>query len=379
MGRKVVWPPTIIPHKPSGQARAKFNGKYEYLGPWGSAKAQERYLELLTLHAAGQPLRPPSPGGSVGALVVAFLDHAKSEYSERGREAQEFRLALAPLVRLFGSRPAGSIGTPDLQLYQSALASGSWLTAKEKALPARRGAVGCCRNVVNARVNRVRRAWRWAEEAGHLPKGCWANLCTVRSIAKTSKRVRHTADVKAVELADLVRVLRQIRHGPVRAILRVMWLTGARTGEACRMRGNEIDRSGPVWLYRPGQHKCDHLGQDRVIGLGARCQRVLARWLREADGRGDPGGYLFPPMRRGRAPHYGSRTLAQRVRPAALAAGGADFHSYKCRHAYKRRVSREMGLEASRAAMGHTSIATTASYSRATDLALVEAVAARLG
>lgn len=376
MSRPAKWPPPIQFHRASGQARVRIAGKDHYLGPHGSQEAQEAYARLLASLTSGKPPERPKGGATVAEVVAAFLDYAAEEYSARGRELEQFRLALRPLVRLHGTLAAADFGTVELESVQEAMASGSWMTPAERAAPSRRGVVGACRNVVNARVNRIRRMWRWAERKGLAPKGSWANLRTVPGLKPTSRRVRHTAEVAPADLAELCRVLRRCPYRAVRAILRLIWYSGARTGEACRMRPCDIDRSGPVWLYRPAEHKCDWRGQPRIIGLGPRCQRVLARWLARS---ASPDAYLFRPLRRKRRGHYVSATLAQRVRPAAEAAGVVGFFSYRLRHSYKQRVTRELGLDHARSALGQKSLDTTNSYSAGIDLKLAEEVARRLG
>lgn len=49
----------------------------------------------------------------------------------------------------------------------------------------------------------------------------------------------------------------------LRAVVELMWHTGARPGEDLRIRMADIDRSGPVWTYKPASHK------DRAPGLRA--------------------------------------------------------------------------------------------------------------
>jgi integrase len=74
---------------------------------------------------------------------------------------------------------------------------------------------------------------------------------------------------------------------------------GMRPGEVIIMRVMDLDTSGKVWLYRPGSdqehgaHKTAWRGQDRVISLGPRAQKVLRPWLDE--NVADPTAYLFQP------------------------------------------------------------------------------------
>ena len=60
-------------------------------------------------------------------------------------------------------------------------------------------------------------------------------------------------------------------------------ITGMRPEEVCIMRTGDIDRSGSIWVYRPGSHKTEHHGHDRKVYLGPKAQEILRDWL-----RGDP-------------------------------------------------------------------------------------------
>ena len=58
------------------------------------------------------------------------------------------------------------------------------------------------------------------------------------------------------------------RHG------RVQLLSSARP-EICELRDELIDRSGPIWIYRPAKHKTLHHGHARSIVFGPQAQLVL--------------------------------------------------------------------------------------------------------
>ncbi len=67
-------------------------------------------------------------------------------------------------------------------------------------------------------------------------------------------------------------------------------LTGCRPGEVCQLRPGDIDRSGEVWVYRPGSHKTEHHDRERVIFIGPKAQAVIMSYLlREAT------AYCFSP------------------------------------------------------------------------------------
>ena len=66
----------------------------------------------------------------------------------------------------------------------------------------------------------------------------------------------------------------------VAAMIQLQWLTGMRPGEVVQMRGGDLDRSGRVWIYRPGQHKVEHHELEREIAIGPKAREVLGPFLK---------------------------------------------------------------------------------------------------
>ena len=77
----------------------------------------------------------------------------------------------------------------------------------------------------------------------------------------------------------------------VAAMVRLQLLCGARPQEITGVRPCEITKTDDgVWYYHPGSHKMEHMDRDKVIVLGPRAQKVLARWLDR-----DPESFCFVP------------------------------------------------------------------------------------
>src|SRR5881397_417600 len=57
------------------------------------------------------------------------------------------------------------------------------------------------------------------------------------------------------------------------------YLTGARAGELLKLRAVDLDTTGPVWRYEPGDHKNAHRGQGRAILFGPRAQEILRPYM----------------------------------------------------------------------------------------------------
>jgi integrase len=63
-----------------------------------------------------------------------------------------------------------------------------------------------------------------------------------------------------------------------------------RPGEVVIMRTTDIDMTGRIWVYTPGNHKTEHHNKTRRIYLGPAAQEVLRPWLRP-----ELTAYLFSP------------------------------------------------------------------------------------
>jgi integrase len=383
MARKPLWPPPLRTHA-TGQAFVRWKGKNYYLGKAGTPESLEAYERLKARLAAGSDPKPrDTPEGlTVAGAVAAWLEHLHQNYDPRGRTAEVAMSAVRPLLRLFGGSAVAEFGARQLEEVQAAMVSGCWLTPAERADLERRGfPTRWAASHVNSKLGRIRTCWRWLEKRGMVPRGSHGNLSTVDAIRAGRRDVRRTQRRKPVSRADLDAVLpeiqRRYRRRPVAAMLELQWLAGMRSCEVRLMRGQDIDRAGPVvdgvriWLYRVGEdaNKTAHLGQQRVVALGPACQAVLAPWLAAA---GD--AWVFP-VRAGGHP-YGRHEYARSVRKAGQRAG-VVIAPYATRHAAATRIRAELGEDACRAFLGHRNIDTTALYGTV-DVETAARAAARL-
>jgi integrase len=273
---------------------------------------------------------------------------------------------------------------------------------------------GLARRYINQRVGRIVRAWAWAVENEMLPADSWHALKAVQGLRAGRSEAKETAPVKPVADAVFEATLAEIGSPQVRAILRLIRLTGARPGEICIMRTGDIDRSVTPWEYRPQTHKTAHRGHERVVYIGPQAQAVLVEWL-----RADPDAFLFQPSEAvaavRAAKHGAHRTDADRARAArnkraadAKKRGGkaqnrrlpgevytpgrlghavgracerADiphWHPHQLRHAAATELRREIGFDAARVVLGHRSPGVTERYAQA-DRKAAAAAMERLG
>jgi integrase len=414
--------PTLRRHKPSGQAVVTLNGKDVYLGLWpieqrkappGVRQAYDRLIAEWLANGRRLPVEDGSPAASVNDVILAFWRHAEKHYRREDgtptSELEEYRRALKPLRELYGPTTAACFSP-----------------LKLKAVRQRMLDADLSRGVINQRVGRIVRMFKWAVSEETAPEAVWRSLTTVRGLERGRTDAREAEPVKPI--ADVVvDAVLPFTLPPVAAMIRLQRLTGARPGEVCLMRACDIDTSGSVWLYRPAQHKTAHRGKARVIALGPQAQAVVKPFLKL-----DTQVYLFSPreaMEQQRAARRASRktrvqpsqkrrskrvpkkrpgerytagTYHHAVQHAVEAANKAQachpckalkpeercaackaaalprWHPHQLRHAHATEVRRMFGLEAAQVSLGHTQAAVTQIYAER-DLTLATKVATAIG
>jgi integrase len=384
--------PSYRLHKQSGQAVITLtNGlgtrRDVLLGKYGTPESRSEYARVIAeWEAAGRTLAapgaspPPQASLSVNEAILLFWKHAEQHYRHRDgtptNELNDFRLSLKPLRELYGHTPAKDFGPLAL-----------------KAVRERMIESGLCRGVVNQRVGRVRRMFRWCVENELVPSSVLEGLRAVRGLEKGRSRARETEPVKPVPPAFVEAVLPFLRPA-VAAMVQLQLHSGMRPGEVVRVRGVDIDMTGKVWLYRPGsdmgpegEHKTAHRGHGRVVPLGPRCQEIIREYLKP-----DVTAYLFQPretmeafraeQRRNRktkvqpsqiwrkkarpkrkpGERYSVGSYARAVRRACVKAGVPHWHPHQLRHTKATEIRREAGLDAARAVLGHRTPTITETY-----------------
>ena len=150
---------------------------------------------------------------------------------------------------------------------------------------------GLARTTINARFNRIRRAFHWAASLELIPISVPQGLATVPGLQKGRTPAPEPEGVAPVPIEDVEATLPHL-PSPVAAMVRVQLACGCRAGEVVKMRARDITMDGPVWEYRPAAHKTAWRGHDRVILLGPRAQGVIRRLLLL---KSDAEAYLFDP------------------------------------------------------------------------------------
>jgi integrase len=293
--------PALRRHKPTGQAVVTLSGKDIYLGVWPAEQEEAptaikaRYhREVSEWEARGRqhppvaaPVTSPDaanikgalaqPGEplSVAELILAFMRHADGYYQHRDgtptSEVHELALSLRPVNHLYGKLPATDFGPLKLKAVRELMVSGYEHPSYGEQAP-------LCRRVVNARVRRIGRCFKWAVGEELLAVEIYHALKAVPGLKKGRTTARESSPVQPVapEHVEAVLPLLTLR---LAGAVRFQQHTGARPGEALAVRLCDIDRTGPVWIYRPLQHKTAHQDRTRAVAIGPKGQAVLRDFI----------------------------------------------------------------------------------------------------
>lgn len=363
------------PHK-SGAARIKIDGKDVWLGPWDSPKSWERYRAIFAQWKPGQVVdtRPPS-AVTVLDITTRFYEQAAQHYGTESSEYRDYRLSLLPLNRLYGSTLASEFGPKALMAVREAMISGIWLTSEEKERRRRNGnACQVSRKVVNQRIGRIKRAFKWAVREELIDVAVYQRLLTVTGLQAGRTTAKEYPPVEPVSLETVEATLPGLPP-TVRGMVQIQLLTGMRPGEVCAMLAADIDRQGVesdgvrVWVYRPERHKTAHRGHAKFVVLGPRAQAILTPHLERG------GQHVF--VNRVGNP-YNPASYDRRIRLACKALGVPGWHPHQLRHTAEVSYEREGGLDVARAVLGHRDPRMTIRYGQQ-DLSRAAKAAAKIG
>jgi len=331
-------------------------------------EAVERFGEFHKAWIADATIRDRTPGASatVRQLADAYATWADGYYRKpSGRltgEARNVADAIATATGLFGRTRATDVTPADLRACQAAMI-----------------AKGLARGTINARVNRIRRVFRWGVENGMVRAETWYGLKAVTSLARGRTEARETEPVKPVPDADL-EATRGFLTAPLRGMVDLQLVTGMRPGEVRTMRPVDIDMTGPIWKYTPTEHKTEHHGRPRTICLGPKAQEIIRpflnrrvdtclfdprealqeQWAACATHRHQPTAE--PKTARKVGDLYTSNSYIQAIGDACRKAGVSHWTPNRLRHNCATRLREKFGIEAARAILGHAKLGTTEIY-----------------
>lgn len=252
----------------SGQARVTLNGTDFYLGPYGSAASKREYDRLIGEWLAAGRCLPSALDGEATTIIEMLAQYwpfAKGHYRAKDGKAttelDNIRYAVRPLKRLYGETLVQNFGPLAL-----------------KALQQRMIEEGLSRPVINSRIGKIKRVFRWAVSEQLCPPAVLQGLQAVMGLQRGRTEA---SEPPLIEPVSDEAINATLPHLPavVADMVRLQRLVGCRPGEVCGLQPCDVDRSEAIWAYRPASHKTEHHGHHRVIFIGPRAQKILRPYL----------------------------------------------------------------------------------------------------
>ena len=394
--------------KHADRAFVDLAGQRQYLGAYGSPESKEAYHRLIAEWLAGGEQTPVDPSDlTVLELVDRFWAHVEGYYRKPDGtatdEVNNFRQAIRPLLKLYGRTNAVEFGPLALKCVRQVMIGNGW-----------------SRTWINKSVARLKHLFKWATENELLPPIVYHGLQAVSGLKRGRTEAHETVPVRPVP-DSLVNATLPHMTRVQRAMVEVQRLTGMRPGEVCVVRARDLDMTGNVWTYQPGDHKTAHRGRSRTVFIGPRAQSTLRPFLTrdltaylfspeesEAERRADQHRRRKTPMSCGNRPgtnrtrrplkqpseRYDTRSYGRAITYACDKAfpppedtKGEDLKRWRrehrwapnqLRHSYATHVRREHGLEAAQVLLGHAMADVTQAYAER-DVAKAVSVAAKIG
>lgn len=259
--------PSYRLHKPTGQAVVRIEGHDHYLGKHGTPESQEKYDRLIAEWLVkGQPATPTVPAKpavdiSVNGLILSFYRHAEKHYrrpdGSMTGEVGNLRDALRPLRKLYGTTPARQFGPLALRAVQEEMVR-----------------AGLARTTVNARINRIRRMFKWAVGVELLPPEVYQALRAVPGLQRGRCDAPEPEPVRPVPAEHVEAVLPLVPR-PVRAMIQLQRLTGCRPEEVAVIRGSDLTLANPIGNTAPSRTRTSGGGNN---GLFCWDRRLRLSW-----------------------------------------------------------------------------------------------------
>lgn len=268
-------------HKATGQARVIIGGKHHYLGKYGSPGSRNLYAKLIGQQFHKESDLPESALGTFPALTVDelishYLDHAEKYYCFEGKPTKEYTCmveAVRHLRPLYGDSEAKDFGPKKLTIVRESM-------IRQRL----------ARTVINNRVNRIKRVFKWAVSIELIPPSVFQAIITFDGLKFGRSDAKETDPVKPVPDAA-IKAVTDIVSPQIAAMAWLQRYTGMRPGEVVIMRPCDIKKSGAIWVFEPYTHKNKYRGHRRLVPLGPKAQELLKPFMnRKAE------EFLFSPV-----------------------------------------------------------------------------------
>ncbi len=359
----------------SGQARVFLDGKYWYLGPHGSVKAQTRYDTLLAKWLANGRKVPESEDthqADKGITVQNVTAEYRRLIEKRPKQLSRYKHLCTLVEDEYGDELAKKFGPLKLDELRDLLV-----------------VCGNARPTVNEYVRVIVLMFKHAVSRELIEANVLVALDTLEPLKEGQTVAPEFKTRQPVDIAIATKTA-EFLSPPVRAIIALQASTAMRPSEIFNMRPVDIDKSGAEWFYRPEHHKTERHGISKAVPILGPARLTLApfldrdpeaycfspkesaQWHREqrsakrttpdGPGRNKPGTNRKKNPKRQPGEKFAKDSLNQAVKRACEKAGVERWTPYQLRHTAATAVAEAMGLDGARALLGHSSDRMTMRY-----------------
>jgi hypothetical protein len=187
MPRLVHETPKYRFHRATGQAVVAIQGKYHYLGTFGSEASKAAYDRLIAEWLIKGRAPSPQPKESeltISELIVAYWKFVLTHYVKNGVPTAEqdcIKAAIRPLRRLYGKTPAIKFGPISLRAVRQGMIDSR-----------------LARSTINNHVGRIRRIFRWATAEELLPASVYQSLAALPGLQRGRTTAREPEPIRPV-------------------------------------------------------------------------------------------------------------------------------------------------------------------------------------
>jgi hypothetical protein len=279
----------------SGQSVVTIDGKDYYLGTHDSPESIARYAVLIAeyqrhdfklpedfdldsikdraglilgepvQHQEQQPVR-------VCHVTACFLQWASVRFSGQSQDFKRIKKLVEEIDQHYGNLLVSQFGPLKLQEQRQ-----RWVDT------------GISRRYCNRQTNLVIRMFKHGVGQELVSPETWQRLKAVEPLRYGATTAPETDPRKPVGL-DVVKATIPHLSPIVRDMVRLQLVTGMRPSEVCNLRPLDIDKTGEVWMIRPGKHKTANRGIRKAVPLLGVGREIVENYLNRS-----PESYLFSP------------------------------------------------------------------------------------
>ena len=405
MARPKAKAPTLRYHI-SGQSVVTIDGRDFYLGKHDSPESLVRHAVLIGIYQANQ-LKLPD-GFDVRCLDAATVLVANPlQAVPQQQDAEPILLRhVTAAFRIEAERKYASQKAERIRCCQICdeldKHDGNCLAAEygPKRLAAQRQRwvdSGKARVYCNRLTNIVRRIFKFAMSQELIEETVHRRLQSIEALRPGQTTAHETDPIMPVEIEHVRETARQLSP-IIKAMIRVQVATGMRPSELCNIRPCDIDRSGPVWMYRPPKHKNKSKGKARAVPIIGDAREAIMDYLNRP-----ATSYCFSPSesdswnraklsasRTGSGSrkklqslprckpgeNYSASSYRRAITRAAERAKVPHWFPYQLRHLTLTDVRNSLNGEAAQALAGHSRMQMTEHYAKLSESKAIEAAQA---